>query len=172
MSKTLEIYGNYPASEVPSENLKVMIREFILDAAIDMGQKPDEIIYDRVFYFITKDFGWLQCLQLASVFRRGSLGQFGAGRLIPKTIYGWLVEIRNELGQKASGVGEKIDMRRKFDDLGRYPMGQAICKKIDWIRSGAITSDEWAKIPLKAVAERIGRGLECTPEIFGIKREI
>ena len=53
---------------------------------------------------------------------------------------------------------------------GRYGMyqGTALNLKIDWLTSGAITSDEYDTIPLKKVAEIIGAGHEPSLEYFGI----
>jgi hypothetical protein len=50
-------------------------------------------------------------------------------------------------------------------------MGRALCKKIDWLTISAITSDEWDRIPLKEVAEIIGKGLEPSLEYFGMNSD-
>lgn len=168
MSTLLSNYGNYPASEVPHDSLKNIVTECIIEAAIDMGQKPDDTIYDRVTYFIEKDFHYLQVIQIASTFRRGALGQFGSGRLVPRTIYGWLMEVRNENALKATGAAEKIDPSKGFDKLHEFPLGSAICKKIEWYESGTITGDDWDKVPLKEIAGMISRHEECHPYMFGI----
>jgi hypothetical protein len=168
MSKLYDSYSNCKASEVPEDSLKIIITDFIIEAALDMGQKPDEGIYDRVTYFILKDFRYFQMIELFSTFRRGALGQFGAGRLVPRTIYGWLISVRNENAIKATGAAEKIDPARGYDDLHKFPLGKAINKKIDWLTYGAITSDEWDLIPLKEVAELIANHKECYPALFGI----
>jgi hypothetical protein len=63
------------------------------------------------------------------------------------------------------------DNQYKFDGLEKYPLGKAICKKIDWLKSGAITTVEWDRISLKQVAEIIGAGNEPTLEHFGINHK-
>lgn len=172
MSKTLETYGKYPVSDVPIEKMKDLIKGFILDAAIDMGQKPDDIIYERVFEYITKDFGWMLCIQLASAFKRGALGQFGSGRLVPRTIYMWLTETRNELANRSSGAAEKIEIKKGFAELDRFPLGQAITKKIDWLTTRAITEETYDTIPLKKIAEIIRIKGHCSLEDIGKTDEL
>jgi hypothetical protein len=40
-------------------------------------------------------------------------------------------------------------------DLNKFPVGRALCQKIDWYRSGKINSEEWDQISLKQVATDI-----------------
>jgi hypothetical protein len=157
MGKLYETYFNYPAGEVPREHLKIMLTDFIIEAGVDMGQKPDDAIYDRVVYFATTDFKFMKMVEIASVIKRGALGQLSAGRIVPKTIYIWLSETRNESLNK-SGAADKVSMDKGFRDYVNYPLGQAIMKKIDWYQSGAIDGNDWDKIPLKELALSIGKG--------------
>lgn len=174
MSKNYEIYHSYPAREVPQLNLRILISEFIIDAALDMGQKPDDGIYDRVTYFVGRDFCDLEIIQIASAFKRGALGQFGPGKLVPRTIYNWLVTAKGENSFKTDAVS-KIDTTPGFSELHKFPLGKAINKKIDWYRKGLITidpegrPDEWDKINLKTLSEMIGKGMMPTPNDFGIE---
>jgi hypothetical protein len=166
-----ETYSNYKISDVPLDNLKVIIEQLVFSAGVDMGQKPEDITIERVVWFVTHDFSDFTCLRIASIMRRGALGQFGAGRLVPRTIYGWLSESKNEALNK-SGAIDKIDTSRGFRDLMNFPIGKAIMKKIDWQKSGAITGDEWDRIDPKVLSEMIAKDMTPTPEDFGIEPKI
>ena len=162
-------YASYPCSEIPLDNLKMILTDLLFEASQDMGQTFDrEFLADRVKYIIDKHYSHLPLSLVASAFKRGALGQYGAGRLIPRTVYGWLAE----MNQYYMNVNEKDNEREvrhhKFDGLEKYPLGRAICKKIDWMLSGAITEAEWDKIPLKEVAEMMGKGEMPTLAKFGI----
>ena len=164
-----DVYASSPCSEIPLDYLKGFIAGFLYEASIDMGQAYEkDIMIDRVEYIISKHYHHLPLSLIASAFKRGSLGQYGAGRLTPRTVFGWL----SEMNQYYMNVHEKKDeddsRHHKFDGLEKYPLGKAICKKIDWLYSGAITSNQWDKIPLKDVAEMIGRGEMPTLSKFGI----
>lgn len=172
METLFETYSNTVCREIPPSNLKQFILTFLYEASQDMGQEFDkEITPDRVFYLLTTHYQHLPLLLVSSAFKRGALGQYGAGRLVPRTIFGWLGEM-NQYFMTTREKKEEAEVKQyKFDGLEKYPLGKAICKKIDWLESGIITSDEWDKIPLKELSERIKQGLECYPELFGIKKK-
>ena len=65
-----------------------------IDASKDMGCTYDKAdTSERVYYIISVHYHHLPLSLIASAFKRGALGQYGAGRLVPKTIYGWLGEM-------------------------------------------------------------------------------
>ena len=171
-STNYDIYASSLCSEIPLDYLKGFIAGFLYEASIDMGQTYEkDVMVDRVEYMISKHYHHLPLSLVASAFKRGSLGQYGTGRLVPRTIFGWL----GEMNQYFMTIHEKQDedrsMHHKFDGLEKYPLGKAICQKIDWLRSGAITEEQWDKIPLKDVAGMIGRGEMPTIAKFGIYNE-
>ena len=168
-SELYNTYANYSCSEVPPESLKIVFTNLLYEASLDMGQSFDKnFLVDRVAYIIDRHYNHLPLSLVASAFRRGALGQYGTGRLIPRTVSGWL----SEMNQYYMNIHERKDetdkVHHKFDGLEKYPLGQAICKKMDWLASGGITVDQWESIPLKAVAEMIGKGEMPTLAKFGI----
>ena len=164
-----EIYNQTPCAEIPPDYLREFILIYLVGASADMGQVYDkDITPNRVFDMITTHYNHLPLILIESAFKRGALGQYGIGRLVPRTIFGWL----GEMNQYFITCHEKRDQSKdnyyKFNGHEKYPLGKAICKKIDWLKSDAITSDEWDKIPLKELAEIIGSGHEPSLEYFGI----
>jgi hypothetical protein len=166
-----DIYRTYATTritDVPVENVKYLVNMFLMDAAKDMGSELKKETLDRVIELIRNDFHFLPVCFVASAITKGSVGDYGAGRLIPRTVYGWLREMALEYNRQEKH--EEIVARMKTDgapmDLHRYPMGKALNQKIDWLLSGAITSEEWDRIELKQVAERIHAGLDVIPEYF------
>lgn len=164
-------YNQISAKEVPVDDLRPLLKLLFDKAAVNMGKEsydaPDVAI-ESIMEFIYKDYGILPVFYIAMSIIRGSLGKYGPGRLVPSTVYKWLHEITMEFERVQKH--EKLSSPDYFDsiDLHKYPTGKAINKKIDWLTNGIITSDDWDKIPLKEMAERIGQGLECVPEVFGI----
>jgi len=153
-SKLYETYAVAPAKEIPFEYMKDLVKELLASAALDMGTDFDDRTKDRVIEIIIYHFGYLPLCLIASAFKKGALGQYGAGRLVPRTINGWLNEMREEHQRMTRAKIEDTDKQYKFEHLDRIPLGKAIIKKIDW----RLNSREWDQIPLKELAERIGRG--------------
>jgi len=168
-----QAYANEIVREVPQEDIIYLITLFVKEAAINMGSDVDKETLDRIIFYIKRDYSYIPINYVASAFLKGSLGQIGdgKGRLIPKTIHGWLGDISLEYNRM---VAAKKQKERESDvsiamNLHRYPMGKAIRKKIDWLKAGSITIDEWDKVPLKELAKMIGEGHHPTLEHFGIK---
>jgi hypothetical protein len=168
-SELYSTYANTVCRDVPIDYLKQFILTFIYEASQDMGCEFDrEIMPERVYYIISKHYHHLPLMLIASAFKRGALGQYGTGRLVPRTVFGWFAEMNQYYMTCHERRDQSKDREYKFNGLEKYPLGKAICKKIDWLTSGAITETEWDRIPLKAVAEIIGTGLIPDLEYFGI----
>jgi hypothetical protein len=166
-----QAYANEIVREVPQEDIIYLITLFVKEAAINMGSDVDKETLDRIIFYIKRDYSYIPINYVASAFLKGSLGQIGdgKGRLIPKTIHGWLGDISLEYNRMVAARKQK---ERESDvsiamNLHKYPMGKAIRKKIDWLKAGSITIDEWEKIPLQEIAEAIGKGHE--PKITDFK---
>ena len=161
-----QMYAAELVQNVPSEYMDYLIGAFMEAACINMGVELNDKTLDRAIYHIKKDFRTIPVCYIYSAFVRGSLGVFGAGRLVPRTIHGWLNEITVEYNRASATEKLRNEPPTMAMDLNRYPAGQAIIKKMDWLTSGAITEAEWDRIPLKQVAERIRSGLSITPADF------
>jgi len=165
-----DTYANSLCLDIPIDYLKRFILEFIYDASKDMGCLFDKIdMPERVYYIISTHYNHLPLMIIASGFKRGALGQFGAGRLVPRTIFGWMEEINQYYLTKRNTRDNSKDNYTKYKDLQRYPLGKAINKKIDWYKNGILNIKDWDNVPLKKVAEMIGEGHQPTPGHFGIK---
>ena len=168
-----QLYANDLVINVPFEYLQYLIALFMQEAAINMGSEVNEVTLERTIYHIKKDYGYIPINYIASAFVRGSLGKIGdgKGRLIPKTIMGWIADMSMEYNRMLANQRE----REKLNDvtiamnLHKYPVSKAIIKKIDWITKGKITSSEWDNIPLKELSEVIAAGHTPDLEYFGIK---
>lgn len=166
-----QAYATTLVKEVPGEDIKYLIALFMKEAAINMGSDTDTRTLERTTYHIQKEFSFIPISYIGSAFVRGSLGQFGVGRLVPRTIYGWLNEMSLEYNRMMS--------KEKYKDhntqiaiaynLHKYPIGSAIAKKIDWYNKGLLKIENWDKIPIKELAEREAKHLESYPQIFGIE---
>jgi len=167
-------YSNVQLKDVPSDNVRYLLKLFFTKASINMGKDtcdiPEQSI-DAIMEFITKDFKYIPMLYIGSAIIRGSLGKYDVkGRLVPRTIYLWLNEASNEYNRTLEREKYKNynETKNITFDLHKYPVGSAIIKKIDWIKNGTITMDDWDRIPLKELAERIGMGMMPVPELWGV----
>lgn len=155
---------------IPKDDLKEMINLFMVDAGINMGSDFTDSTLERAMQIVEDKFRFLPVCYVASAFKKGSLGSFGTGRLVPRTIYYWLNEITLEYNRDQDHKKLQTDPNYlHFKELGKFPLGQAINKKIDWLKIGIINIDDWDKIPLKELSERIAIRLESVPELFGLK---
>jgi hypothetical protein len=168
-----QAYASELVNNVPLENMEYLIALFMKEAAINMGSDVNDSVIERTVYHVKKDYGWIPVNYVASAFVRGSLGKIGdgKGRLIPKTILAWLSDSSQEYNRVLSALREKEKLNDVSIamDLHKTPVGTAIMKKLDWYKKGALKIQDWDKIPLSELANKIKQGVFVTPEMFGIK---
>ena len=157
--------------DVSYDDLRTMTELFLRKASDNMGSAFNDNTIESVIDFVKTQFHFLPVYALASCIVKGSLGHYGAGRLVPRTIFGWVNESAQDFNRKIEHDFQMDQLKERpiSFDLHRYPVGKAINKKIDWLTSGAIDESDWDKIPMKEVAERIRDGLPCVPELFGVE---
>jgi hypothetical protein len=166
MATLYETYAGYPCSEVPREYLENFITGFLYDASKDMGVTFEKSIVERVVEIISQHYAHLPLALVSSACKKGALGQYGAGRLVPRTVYGWMAEMSQYYLTIMDKKDRDFKNEERFKGLDRYPLGKAICWKIDHVKE-----EDWERVPVKTVAEIIGRGSIPTLENFGIKYE-
>jgi len=154
---------------VPPADLNIIFEEFLREASMNMGGEAKHGCLERVVDIATTAFKDVPVYVLCASIIQGSLGRYGPGRLVPRTVYGWFTEASTEFRSRAKYEEQKKPQERvELPDLIKYPVGKAINLKIMWLTSGAITSDEWDKIPLWELAERIGKGENPSMRDFGL----
>ena len=170
-NSTFQIYAKDLIGNIPKEKLCMIINLILIEAARNMGNEFNEKILDATIEVIEENFRRLPLITVASAIYRGSMGQLGAGRLIPKTIYQWLREVSMDYEREKDhqAIEARLNSPGTPVDLKIYPMGSALNKKLEWLVSGVITSEQYDDISLKKLAEMIGQGVWPTPEMFGIK---
>ena len=164
-------YQTYAATaieDIPISEVNYLINSCLVEASLNMGNSFDERDFNRIVYLINSDFNFLPMCYVWSAFLRGSLGKLCTGRLIPKTVYGWLNEVSNEYLKKVQHQAMEEHQKVKFTgfNLAKYPVGKAIAQKIDWYRAGLLDGDKWDRIELKELAEAIGKRQEVTFDKF------
>lgn len=171
--KTFEEYEKHFKSPigyvVPKSDVNVIINEFLEEGAMNMGSELKRPQVDRIIEIATTAFKDVPVYVLCASIIQGSLGRYGPGRLVPRTVYGWFTEASTEFRSRAKYEEQKKPQERvELPDLIKYPVGKAINLKIMWLTSGAMTSEEWDKIPLWELAERIGKGENPSMRDFGL----
>lgn len=166
-----QTHANHRITEIPNEALCKIINLILIEASRNMGNEFNDKMLDAIIMTIEENSYNLPLCYIASAIYRGSMGMYGAGRLMPRTILQWLRESSQEYykDREHKEIEERFKNTGTPVDLRKYPMGTALNLKIDWLVSGAITSDEWDRIPLKKLAEIIGAGHQPDLKYFGIK---
>jgi hypothetical protein len=96
MSSKFEIYATDSVRNVPTENLSEIIELTLKKCSLNMGSNFTDEILQRIIELIKEDYSYMTVNLIVSALFRGSMGNYGAGRLIPKTIAGWLRETAQE----------------------------------------------------------------------------
>ena len=155
-------------SDLLESDVKELVNLFLIDASINMGTDFTNETLERVIEIVLYEYKYLPLYAVASAFKAGSMGKFDKGRLVPRTIFGWLKEVSDEHHRKEHHNEVHHSDFMDAMDLNDYPAGSAICKKIDWYRNGTLKMKDWDNIPLKDIAEQIKAGHHVSPQMFGI----
>lgn len=170
-NQTYQLYSNSIVEKVPYDDMSILLKIFFDKAAVNMGKEsydaPDAA-REAILEFIFREFGTMPVFYIGSAIISGSLGKYGPGRLVPQTVYKWLNLVSQDFSRK-----EAHDKLKDYDysdamDLHSFPVGKAICKKIDLYEDGIIDIADWDRMPLKEIAERINSNLLIVPELWGI----
>lgn len=159
---TYQKYVQTIIKDVPCEDMKILLDIFFDKAAINMGKDSydaPEATKESILEYVYKEFGYLPVFYIGSGIIKGSLGQYGSGRLVPRTVYIWLNESSKEYNRYLT---QEIQKEKNFKysdsvDLHKYPLGSAIVKKIQWYKEGKLLDENWDCVNLKALTEAIGR---------------
>jgi hypothetical protein len=161
-------YSTSLANEVPLTQLRTLIAIFMADAEVNLGSAADEKTLERCIWHAGHQYGHLPVCYIASGYARGSIGDFGVGRLTPATIKKWMDAVTEDYNRKLAK--EKMDTLMRSDgekmDLHKFPAGKAILKKMDWLTSKAITEEEWDKISLKRLAADLQAGHDYESDYY------
>jgi hypothetical protein len=173
-NETYQKYSQTIVKDVPIDDMRLLMKMFFDKAAVNMGKESYDapaVAIESILEFLYKDFNYVPVYQIGSSIIQGSLGKFGAGRLVPNTVYRWFNDAGAEYRRLLVHKKIEDDLAYKFIpfDLDTFPLGRAINRKIEWYRKGLLSMDDWDKVPLKELAEREGKGLHSVPELFGIK---
>jgi len=169
---TYQAYSMELVKDVPGESLNYLVKIFMDKAAMNMGSDYKDNTLRGSVEIIKTYFSYIPIHYIASGFIKGSLGDYDSGRLTPRTVKNWMGHISLEYNRD----NVKDIQKQKLNDvsivmnLHKYPIGSAICKKIEWQKKGILDINDWDKVPLKELAEMIGAGHIPTLEKFGIEQ--
>ena len=90
ISENYKSYLTVPVKELPNEVIEYFVAVFMKEASINMGSVVERETTERTLYFIRGEYSYLPIQYVGTAFIKGSLGKYGAGRLIPRTIQAWL----------------------------------------------------------------------------------
>lgn len=160
MGKFEQHFSTMIRDVIPKNDVFELIKVFMDSAKVDMGCDYDDSTLNRVVYIVNNEFSYLPVCFIASGFSQGAMGKYGPGRLVPRTIHGWLNEVSLEYNRKVAKdrQAELNAIELTTYDLVRYPIGKAIIQKIKWYEAGKLDGDLWDRISLKELATAIGKG--------------
>ena len=151
---------------LPTKDLKILINDFMIDAGINMGSEFTAKSLERVIWIVDEKYKYLPIYMVASGFTKGSMGQYGPGRLVPRVIGEWLNQISQEYNREQAHEVIRSEEYTDIADLNKCPLGSAIIKKLDWFHNGTLPMSCWDRVPIKAVAEKIKAGEFVTANMF------
>jgi len=149
-----QMYANDFVNNIPSEKFKVIINLIMIEASRIMGNEFNDATLDTSIEMIKSNHGRLPLNYVSSAIYRGAMGEYGAGRLVARTINQWLRESASEYRRlvEHKEVQDRLADTGTPVDLNKYPMGSAINKKIDWLINGFIDSDHYDRIDIKELS--------------------
>ena len=150
----------------PREDLKGLINIFMIDSGINMGSEFTTKSLDRVIFIVEEKYKYLPIYIVASGFTKGSMGQYGPGRLVPRVIGEWMNQISQEYNREQAHEVIRSDDYTNSADLNKCPLGSAIIKKLDWFHNGTLPMSCWDRVPLKELADKIKAGEYVTASMF------
>jgi len=168
-NRAYQMYAHHMIKDVPNSEMRIIIDLFLQRAAVNMGSDLTDNMSNMVVEFAYNEFSFMPVYSVASSITKGSLGHYGVGRLVPRTVYGWFTEAANEFNRKEQHEAIRKDDYSNAMDLNIYPVGQALAKKITWYKDEVINMTDWDKLPLKEMSERIHQKLDVVPELWGVK---
>ena len=151
---------------LPRSDLRGLINIFMIDSGINMGSEFTVKSLHRVIEIIEGKYKYLPIYIIASGFTKGSMGQYGPGRLTPRVIGEWLNQISQEYNREQAHEVIRSEEYTDIADLNKCPLGSAIIKKLDWFHNGTLPMSCWDRVPIKAVAEKIKAGEFVTANMF------
>lgn len=155
---------------IPPVDVTTIFEEFLREASANMGGESKSGCLERVVDIAMTTFKEVPIYVLCAAIIRGSLGRYGSGRLVPRTVYGWFTEAASEFKSRARYAEQKKEPEvTERADLLKYPVGRAINMKISWLTSGALHREDWEKVPMWQLAEMIGEGKSPTLRDFGLE---
>ena len=143
---------------IPGEDLRSLINIFMIDSGVNMGSEFTVKSLERVIRIVEESYKFIPIYIIASGFKKGSMGQYGPGRLVPRVIGEWLNQISREYNRDMAHEAIQHEDYSTAADLHKYPIGQAIIKKIEWYQDGKINGDDWDNINLQALTDAIAKG--------------
>ena len=154
-----QTYAIYKIYNIPREMLCEIINVVLIEASRNMGNEFNDKMLDSIIGTIEENHHNLPLCYITSAIYKGSMGTYGPGRLMPRTVFNWLREVSLEYTKEVDHkeIEERLKNTGVPVDLKKYPMGTALNLKIDWLTSGAINGDDWNIINLKELAEMIGK---------------
>ncbi len=156
-SQTYQTHANKSIREIPADDLRLLVQSFFRKAAVQMGKDSYDVESDAVdctLEFIQKEFNYLPLSYVYTAFLNGSLGKYNTGRLVPKTIYGWMQAVAQDYSNNYRRNKYNFEELKSAQSNG-LPIGEAIVRKIDLYTSGIIDDNAWDKIDIIEFARAI-----------------
>jgi len=156
----------------PEDVINHCVNLFMREAAINMGSEFNEPALEKIIEVVKSDFKYLPLCYIYSAFVSGSMGKYGPGRLVPRTVASWLNEISSEYNRKIARETVKYSDLSDAVDFREFPAGAAIVKKIDWYKMGLIDGRIWDQINLRELTEAVRKNRNITFEQFSLEQGI
>lgn len=152
MSELLSKYANNKPSEIPLNELRIIISELLVDSNKIMGGTTDnedlKWIVGWVCKYIDERCGYLPMHQIRAAIEYGALGERGGTtKLMPRNIAIWLREqagIMQEIAAKRIKIqDDKERIQHMNANKAEWRVAAAVRIKLTWLGEKMITSEEY-----------------------------
>lgn len=165
------LYASIPVKEIPHDTLVDLVIElstnamFVLGASLESSMIKPTV--EKIVEMLRDKFSVYPLHLVAEAFDQGALGQLGGTmRFIPRNIYIWLAAVRDRDNRLKYEQWSKQEDKRRAEEEGRWKsnhrgdavFGTALCLKLTWVYSGAITAEEWDNITLDSIVTLLRAG--------------
>ena len=164
-------YAGHKVSEVPPQDMRYLITDFISDADFIMAGTVDKDYLSKLigwtFHFVTEKFPFFPINHLSKAIEAGSMGQRGGtSKLIPRNIAIWINEQKVVYEAQCMELQKKQDFERMENNLNYKKsdgfVGAAVRIKVGWLGDKFITSKEYDSFSSSEIYRLLKAGVkEC-----------
>jgi hypothetical protein len=146
-----------PEIDIKKE-VKILLKNAVMDFNIEMTKDTFEHTYNRLGYLISIKYKQLMLGEVKYIFE--CMVEYIKGKLSVSSIlylFAKYIEIKIEKHRQQM-QDSQINYDNNINNCLKFPLGSAIIHKINMVKSGDLSIDDWERVNLKTLASQIESG--------------